>query len=123
MNERIKAGSDIHAGDGGYGIGTKENYDAFVKVRNKSLAAARIRRLAEQAEQYAIDRANEGTDEDFDYSFDDNFQAKFAELIVRECIGIAKNWEDELESADLIEESNAAGIVAYRIARQFGVEL
>ena len=47
---------------------------------------------------------------------------KFAELIIAECIGIAKNWEDELESADLIEESNAAGIVAYRIARQFGIK-
>ena len=47
---------------------------------------------------------------------------KFAELIVRECIDIAKNWEDELENSELLEESNAVGIVAYRIARQFGVK-
>jgi hypothetical protein len=47
---------------------------------------------------------------------------KFAELIVRECLDIAKNWEDELENANMLSESNAAGIVAYRIARQFGVE-
>ena len=32
MNDNIKAGSDIHAGDGGYSIGTKEKYDEFVKV-------------------------------------------------------------------------------------------
>jgi len=51
---------------------------------------------------------------------DEHYQ--IVKLIVRECIGIAKNWEDELESANLIEESNAVGNVAYRIARQFGVE-
>ena len=37
MNKNISAGSDIHAGDGGYRIGTKEKYDEFVKGRNKSL--------------------------------------------------------------------------------------
>ena len=47
---------------------------------------------------------------------------KFAQLIVQECIDIAKNRENELESAKLVKESNAVGIVAYRIARQFGVE-
>ena len=47
---------------------------------------------------------------------------KFAELIVRECMDIAKNWEDQLENSSLLEESNAVGVVAYRIARQFGVE-
>lgn len=49
-------------------------------------------------------------------------QQKFAELIVQECLTIAKNWEDQLENADSLSESNAVGIVAYRIARQFGVE-
>jgi hypothetical protein len=47
---------------------------------------------------------------------------KFAELIVRECLAIARHREDELEDAGLLKESNAAGIVAYRIARQFGVK-
>jgi hypothetical protein len=45
----------------------------------------RIKELAEQANRYALDKANEGEDEDFDYSFDDDFQEKFAELIVKEC--------------------------------------
>jgi len=47
---------------------------------------------------------------------------KFAQLIVRDCMDIAKNWDDQLVSAKLVKESNAVGIVAYRIARQFGVE-
>ena len=46
----------------------------------------------------------------------------FAQLIVRECLAIAKNWDDQLVNAKLVKESNAVGIVAYRIARQFGVE-
>jgi hypothetical protein len=49
-------------------------------------------------------------------------QEKFAELIVAECMSIAKDWEDELENSGLLEESNAVGIVKYRIARQFGVK-
>jgi hypothetical protein len=72
----------------------------------------RIRLLAEQAEQYALDKANEANDEDYDYSFDDDFQEKFAELIVeRLCYDmmdvcgatqaeriqfVAKNWGVEL---------------------------
>ena len=46
----------------------------------------------------------------------------FAELIVQECLDIAKNWDDQLVNAKLVKESNAVGIVAYRIARQFGVK-
>jgi hypothetical protein len=46
----------------------------------------------------------------------------FAQLIVQECLDIAKNWDDQLVNAKLVKESNAVGIVAYRIARQFGVE-
>ena len=46
----------------------------------------------------------------------------FAELIVRECLDIAKNWDDQLVNAKLVKESSAVGIVAYRIARQFGVK-
>jgi hypothetical protein len=47
---------------------------------------------------------------------------KFAELIVGECLKIAKNREDEFESAGLLSESNAVGNVSYRISRQFGVK-
>jgi hypothetical protein len=72
----------------------------------------RIQELAEQAKEYA---------RGFNYQHE-VFEKKFAQLIVKECIDIAKNWEDELENFDLIEESNSVGIVAYRIARQFGVK-
>ena len=50
------------------------------------------------------------------------FHEKFGELIVRDCMDIAKNWDDQLVNANLVKESNAVGIVAYRIARQFGVK-
>lgn len=34
--KNIKAGSDIHSGDGGYQLGTQEAYEEFVKQRNRS---------------------------------------------------------------------------------------
>jgi hypothetical protein len=79
----------------------------------------RIKQLAEQAEIYAEQNTEHwkpGPD------WDELFREKFAELIVRECLAIARHREDELEDAGLLKESNAAGIVAYRIARQFGVK-
>lgn len=33
MNENIKAGADLHAGDGGYSIGTQEKYEEFARRR------------------------------------------------------------------------------------------
>ncbi len=35
MNDNIKAGSEIHAGDGGYQLSTQEKYEAFVAERNQ----------------------------------------------------------------------------------------
>jgi len=78
----------------------------------------RIRLLAEQA--FFDDASSQPSDRM--YTFSDHKMQKFAELIVRECLSIVKNREDELESAGLIEESNTVGVVAYRISRQFGVE-
>jgi hypothetical protein len=76
MNDNIKAGGDIHAGDGGYSAGTKEKYNEFVKGRNQSLGKMRIKELAEQAGPNIV---KEFDQEDID------FCEKFAELIVREC--------------------------------------
>jgi hypothetical protein len=53
MNENIKAGADIHAGDGGYSEGTQEKYDEFVKTRNQSLDKSEqslVYRLRKRAE-------------------------------------------------------------------------
>ena len=78
----------------------------------------RIKLLAEQAGavQYGVDYQRDA------YPINLEELKKFAELIVRDCLNIAKNWDDQLVSAKLVEESNAVGIVVYRIARQFGVE-
>jgi hypothetical protein len=77
---------------------------------------ARIKELAEQATSIQGPTPyNPLTFEVFD-------KEKFADLIVRDCLNIAKNWDDQLVNANLVKESNAVGIVAYRIARQFGVE-
>jgi hypothetical protein len=74
----------------------------------------RIRQLAEQC--YEHDQSWTGVGQRI---FN---KEKFAELIVAECLKIAKNREDEFESAGLLDESNAVGNVAYRISRQFGVK-
>ena len=76
-------------------------------------------RIKEFAEQASKDNSD-GYPVTLEYS--NRFAEKFAELIVRECLAIAKNREDELESAGLVKESNAVGNVAYRISRQFGVK-
>jgi len=70
----------------------------------------RIRLLAKQAEQYALDKANEGNDEDYDYSFDDDFQKEFAELIVLECAVIVGSMEEPHQD------------IAKLIKQHFGVE-
>ena len=76
----------------------------------------RIRQLAEQATSIQGPTPyNPLTFEVFD-------KEKFAELIVRDCMDIAKNWDEQLVNSELYKESNAVGIVVYRIARQFGVE-
>lgn len=83
MNDNIKAGSDIHAGDGGYSEGTQEAYEEFVKVRNQSLAEARIKMLAELAKipKYNLEYGTE-------LCIMPHLE-KFAELIVKDCALIA----------------------------------
>jgi hypothetical protein len=77
MNDNIKAGADIHSGDGGYSVGTKEKYDEFVKGRNQSLGKMRIRQLVD----------NVGTDVSGKWMSIDNVEI-LAELIVQECIDV-----------------------------------
>jgi hypothetical protein len=80
----------------------------------------RIKELAEQAREFATTRHPVSN---IVLSVNsEKFEEKFAELIVAECLKIAKNREDEFESAGLLDESNAVGNVAYRISRQFGVK-
>ena len=86
MNDNIKAGSDIHAGDGGYSVGTQEKYDEFVKGRNQSLGKMRIKQLKEQAMEWVPNMA------DPDTKIRLLNAEKFAELIVRECANMAESF-------------------------------
>ena len=126
MNEQIKAGGDIHAGDGGYSIGTKEQYDEFVKVRNKSLGEARIQQLAEQAGlNYHNWMTNESNinDGDFKYPRLEDYK-KFAELIVKECIDIALEVRGEpaTDTHYVIGYDRACEKMISGIREHFGVE-
>jgi len=115
MNENIKAGSDIHAGDGGYSEGTKEKYDEFVKIRNKSLAKARINLLAEQAGLKVNDDGEISAA--FFGSVDAGYK-KFAELLIKECI--KSLWTEECHTSDLaVEEYNRN---SKKIKQHFGIE-
>ena len=88
MNDNIKAGSDIHAGDGGYSEGTQEKYDEFVKGRNQSLSKNRIRELAEQATSHMP-----GQHPYDGLTFDMFDKEKFAELLIKECIRVIEESE------------------------------
>lgn len=83
-NEQIKAGADIHAG-GGYDEGTQEEYEAFLKVRNQSLAESRIDNLLWQAGGFTKLNYPNDTFLDGRYALTQEQLDKFAELIVREC--------------------------------------
>jgi hypothetical protein len=108
MNDNIKAGADIHAGDGGYSIGTQEKYDEFVKGRNESLGKMRIREFAEQSTTYIEPTSNSGEGWIFD-------KEKFAELIVRECADLC----DRFQARDVgMQPAECAGA----IRKMFGVE-
>ena len=91
----------------------------------------RIKELVKQAEQYAIDNANKGEDEDYEYSFDDDFQEKFAELIVAECAALAKSKSERIQSMETDDRGDQAQIhslawqfeeFGYEIKKHFGVK-
>ena len=96
----------------------------------------RLRELAEQAELYALDKQNEGDDESYEYSFEDDFQEKFAELIVWECcsklVEMGESWHEFAKNPPDGQAHNASGALfaAYRlkedavneIKEHFGVE-
>ena len=99
-----------------YGLG-QTHKGGIMNEQIKQLAQQS--KLAELYDRYVEQCMKNADDDILDY---DVIVKEFAESIVRECIDIAKNWEDQLENANSLSESNAVGIVAYRIARQFGVK-
>jgi hypothetical protein len=101
MNDNIKIGADINAGDGGYSEGTQEKYDEFAKGRNQSLGKMRIKQLKEQAMEWVPNMA------DPDTKIRLLNAEKFAELIVRECAGVgydASYYECALNVSNKIKE-------------------
>jgi hypothetical protein len=88
MSDNIKAGADIHAGDGGYSIGTKEKYDEFAKGRNQSLSEMRIQALKAQC----IVREQRGTTAFDSYMVDRFDTERFAKLIVQDCVQHLVNY-------------------------------
>jgi len=128
MNENVKIGADIHAGDGGYSISTKEKYDAFVKLRNKSLGEARIQQLAEQAGlNYHNWMTNESNiiDGNFKYPRLEDYK-KFAELIVKECIergnDLAKHYINNHSEQEQVFLLASIADYSNEIKKHFGVE-
>jgi len=89
----------------------------------------RIRQLAEQAEIYAGELIDEGADYD---QYPRYYTEKFAELIVRECVGLcetaayaprpALNPTPVEQYAFIIGEGNMAVNLAKQIRKHFGVE-
>lgn len=84
--DQIKAGADIHAGDGGYSLGTQEAHDEFVKNRNRSLVKARIRQFEKESklEIFGLGARREIWEAALE---------KYAELIVRECAQVVDTHE------------------------------
>jgi len=105
MNEQIKAGADIHAGDGGYSISTKEKYEAFVKLRNQSMNGKLKELMIEAGYAYpeGATRAH-----------------KLAELIAKECAEIC--LEMAAKCAGLPGDGALAKDCAYYIKKDFGVK-
>lgn len=76
-----------------------------------------IKELVKIAEQYALDKANafedvNGDDEDYDYSFDDDFQEKFAELLVKKCAYLVNDQQ----------RTTGYTTHAQMLCREFGIE-
>ena len=81
----------------------------------------RMQELYDLADKFAKENRVQSIDAPGNNYFE-LFHEKFGELIVRDCIDVAKNWDDQLVNSNLVKESNVVGIVAYRIARRFGVK-
>ena len=124
MNNNIKVGADINAGDGEYSESTQERYNEFVKVRNKSLVEGRIKELALQAGLVQGGWSNADLVKIWKEDADNpGSLEKFAELIVRECMSIIKQGEGLGEEDDFDKGFQAGIAMAYnRVRAQMGVE-
>ena len=71
----------------------------------------RIRQLAEQAKKYALDAMIKITDREQALKvYSESYDTEFAELIVKECVGIADEYD------------GVGSTIVSRIKQHFGVE-
>jgi len=105
MKKQIEAGADIHAGDGGYSIGTKEKYDEFVKNRKMPVGNYTITELAIQTDIWC----DQNIAKDVPW-YNSAWERKYAELIVRQCISNMQNCGGDLDFA------------IWNTKEQFGIE-
>ena len=110
MNNNIKAGSDIHAGDGGYSEGTQEDYEKFAKARGQSLLKMRLQEFEKAS---GMDVYGLGAKRDM---WESRLE-KFAQLIVAECAKIADTERSNSVGCGYITKTNGM-----RIKEHFGVE-
>jgi len=106
LTDNIKAGADIHAGDGGYSIGTKEKYDEFVKARNQSMNA-KLKELMIEA----------------GYAFPEGAVRahKLAELLIRECVGVADDYVKDCTCDEHINCKHPQSAIGRKIREHFGI--
>lgn len=98
IDKNIKAGAEIHAGDGGYSIGTQEKYEEFVKIRNQSLRESKIRALIAEV---GGDSYDEDGEELVPVLVGHQIQ-EFVELIIKETLQVARagiEYGDGMEDA------------------------
>jgi hypothetical protein len=99
MNENVKVGADINAGDGGYSIGTPEEYEAFVQGRNQSLTRLRIREFTRVSR---LDVYGLGAKQ---IPWEDTLE-RYTHLVVAECAKIADQHthDGDFDIAKLIKQ-------------------
>lgn len=122
MNENIKAGAEIHAGDFGYSIGNREDHETFVKARNQSLRDSKIRKLLEEVGGLAQDEdGKELTPALVGSSIDE-----FAKLLIQECANIAQEQGNNAEYSFTAIRAKWFRLGAIKsstmIKRNFGIE-
>ena len=112
MKDNIKTGAEIHAGDGGYSLGTQEKYEEFVKLRSGTMTAM-------EKMMYDSGLTAQGCWDQMD-SYDKDAIMKFAELIVKE---YEKLLPEVCPWVDADKEGPMKGWHVQFVARKhFGVE-
>ena len=85
MNEQIELGADIHSGDGGYSIGTQEEYEKFAKKRIESRIQGLIKKATIRVNNPLLNSDGKIVRDDWEEGVS---MSKLVELVARECMDI-----------------------------------